>query len=101
MGHTVRRRGGRGVLHQFTSSALTTPVPPMTKLYSLAAARGPNLFEPRWRFERHFLHFENNFGTVRAEPLPEGGHRVTFDVRLWNPGRGVLEAGGRMEVAPA
>ncbi len=99
-GYTLRRRGGRGVLSQFTSSALTTPAGSKMKLYSRVAAGAPNLFEPRWRFERHFLHFENNFGVVRVEPLSEGGHRVTFQVQAWDPSRGVLFPRGRMVAQP-
>jgi phosphodiesterase/alkaline phosphatase D-like protein len=100
-GYTLRRRGGRGVLSQFTSSALTTPAGSKMQLYSRVAAGAPNLFEPRWHFERHFLHFENNFGVVRVEPLSAGGHRVTFDVRAWDPARGALFPRGRMVVEPA
>ncbi len=100
-GSTVRQRGGRGVLHQFTSSALTTSIRPLMRLYSRVATRAPNVFERRWHFAHHFLTFENNLGVVQAEPLPAGGHRVTFEVRAWNPGRGELVPRGRMVVEPA
>ena len=82
---TIAQRAGPGVIQQFTSSALTTPLGRMGGLLNWVAGLSPNLLEPRFRFQRHFLDGKNNFGLVRLTPLPAGGHRVVFTVRGWQP----------------
>jgi alkaline phosphatase D len=97
---TIRRRDGPGVIRQLTSSALTTPSPPKQRLLNSIAVRFPNLFEPRFRFQRHLLSFRNNYGFVRVVPLPDGGHRVGFAVRAWQPARRRLETVGALVGVP-
>jgi phosphodiesterase/alkaline phosphatase D-like protein len=88
---TIRRRKGLGVIRQFTSSAMTTPSTPRQRTLNRIAVQFPNLFEPRFHFERHLLSFPNNYGFVRVVPLPDGGHRVGFSVRSWHPEQGQLK----------
>jgi alkaline phosphatase D len=97
---TIRQRGGRGVIQQFTSSALTTPDPWTARTVNRVAVRLPNLFEPRFAFQRRLLSFLNNFGVVEAVPLEDGGHRVSFTVRAWRPDRHRLVTAGRMVTTP-
>jgi phosphodiesterase/alkaline phosphatase D-like protein len=75
---TIRPRRGQGVIRQFTSSPLTTPIRRSVRWMTPVYVRGTNLFEPDLRFERHFSAARYNFGVVRVEPLPAGGHRVEF-----------------------
>jgi phosphodiesterase/alkaline phosphatase D-like protein len=81
---SIRPRRRHGVIRQFTSSALTTPLTSYERYLNLFAARGTSLFEPRWRFERHFIRYANNAGLVRLTPREQGGHHVEFLVRGWN-----------------
>ena len=97
----IRRRRAPGRLWQFTSSALTTPVTRRHHLFNWIATRGSNLREPRFRFERRFLIPRHNYGLVRLEPLPEGGHRVAFEVRAWDPKQARLVTVGRVEAVPS
>jgi phosphodiesterase/alkaline phosphatase D-like protein len=97
---TVRDRRGAGVVRQFTSSAFTTPCIGLVRHLNRFATRASNLFEPRLRFQRHFVTLENNFGRVRLQALPSGGHRVEFAVRAWHPERQQLVHGGRVDVSP-
>jgi hypothetical protein len=99
-GFTIRRRRGRGVIRQFTSSALTSPHTPMQQFLNTIATRGSNLFEPRFRFERHFLAFANNFGVVRVDPLSDGGHRVALTIRAWRPRSRSLRTAARLVCTP-
>jgi hypothetical protein len=88
------------VIHQFTSSALTTPHTGTQQLLNSIAVRLPNLFEPHLRFQRRFLTFANNFGLVQAEPLSAGGHRVTLSVHAWHPHKQRLTQAARMVCTP-
>ena len=97
---TIRPRTGPGRIQQFTSSALTTPDPWTQRTANRVAVRMPNLFEPRFRFKRHLLTFQNNYGLVAAEPLPTGGHRITFTVRAWQRSRRGVATVGRVIVSP-
>jgi len=99
-GYSIHERGGTGVLHQFTSSAFSVLPGLEARMMNLVAAQAPNRFEPRWRFHRHFQCHENNFGTVRVEPLPPGGHRVTFQLMAWEPASGTLVPRGQMVCEP-
>lgn len=90
---TIRRRRGPGVVQQFTSSPLTTFPTRAESLLNVVSTRGPNLFEPHLRFRRRLLVLRNNYGLVRVDPLPEGGHRVQFTVRVWDvPTRALVTA---------
>jgi hypothetical protein len=97
---TIRQRSGRGRIEQFTSSALTTPDPLSQRTINRIAVRWPNAFERRFRFRRHLLTFWNNFGLVRATPLPDGGHRVSFTVRAWHPRQRRLTTVGQVLTVP-
>ncbi|MEA2515150.1 MAG: alkaline phosphatase [Thermomicrobiales bacterium] len=97
---TIRNRRRPGVVRQFTSSAFTSPLVGMTRYLNWLGTRAPNLFELRLRFRRHFVTLENNYGLVRLEALPEGGHRIEFNVRAWHPRQRRLKPGGRVVVAP-
>jgi alkaline phosphatase D len=97
---TIRERSREGVLHQLTSSALTTSHTTLQRLLNSIAVRAPNLFERRFRFERHFLTFANNFGLVRVEPFERGGHRVSLSVRAWHPGKRTLSTSGTLVAEP-
>src|SRR5207248_1510641 len=77
---TIRSRREPGVLRQFTSSPLTTPIPWSVRWLTPVVVRGANLFESEFRFQRHFAAARHNFGLVHVEPLPSGGHRVEFAV---------------------
>ncbi len=99
-GYSIHERDGTGVIHQFTSSAFSVRPILEARVLNLVASQAPNRFEPRWRFHRHFQCFENNFGTVRVEPLPAGGHRVTFQVMAWEPDAHALALRGQLVCAP-
>ena len=96
----VRHRRGPGRLWQFTSSALTTPGSRRQQRLNWLATRAPNLFESRFRFARRFLIPANNYGLVRLTALPDGGHRVEFEVRAWDPRTRQLVTAGRVVAAP-
>jgi alkaline phosphatase D len=98
---TIRQRKGTGVIRQLNSSAFSHPLHGADLLLNRAATYLPNLFEPRYRFRRHALVYENNFGLVRLEPLPAGGHRVEFTVQAWQPRRRALRVGARIVCTPA
>lgn len=97
---TIRRRGGRGVVQQFTSSALSTPQGPLQVVLNSVAVHALDLYEPQLRFRRHFLAFANNFGLVHVDPLAQGGHRVRFTVRAWQPRTQRLATAGRVVSMP-
>lgn len=97
----IRDRGGRGVIHQFTSSPLTTPLSRFQDALNRAATRVPDLFEPRFRIRRRFLRFGHNFGLVHVEPLADGGHRVHFAVCIWDQSRGRLRTAATAVTAPS
>jgi phosphodiesterase/alkaline phosphatase D-like protein len=99
-GYSIHERSGAGVLHQFTSSAFSVLPILEARVLNLVASQAPNRFEPRWRFHLHFQCFENNFGTVRLEPLPAGGHRVTFQVMAWEPAARALKLRGQLVSEP-
>jgi len=98
---TIRQRHGPGVVQQFTSSALTTLSGLQEQLFTLVGARGSNLLEPALRFDRHRLVLANNYGLVRLDPLPEGGHRVAFEIRAWDARARRLRPAGRIVTEPA
>jgi phosphodiesterase/alkaline phosphatase D-like protein len=97
---TIRQRNGPGVIHQVTSSAMTTPLSFEQKVFNQTVVHGTNLFERDYRFERHFLSLPNNYGGIRVEPLPEGGHRMIVAIRSWDPKRRRLRTTGRLVTTP-
>jgi phosphodiesterase/alkaline phosphatase D-like protein len=96
----LRRRSGPGVLHQWTSSALTTPYSPVQLVANVVgttlAARG----EWRYRLERRALVLAHNFGLVELTPLPGGGHQVTMTLHAYHGRHGRLEAAARVVERP-
>jgi phosphodiesterase/alkaline phosphatase D-like protein len=97
---TIFNRNGPGVVQQFTSSAFTTPCIGFERHLNKIGTLAPNLFEPRLRLRRHFVTLENNYGRVRVQALPAGGHRVEFAVGAWHPKQQRLVHGGRVVVTP-
>ena len=97
---TIRPRRGKGLIHQFTSSAMTTPDPWSQRTVNRLAVLWPNLFEPKFAFGGHLQTFRNNFGLVTVEPLSSGGHRVLLTVRAWNPHQRRLGTAGRVIAVP-
>lgn len=97
---TIRRRGGPGVVQQFTSSALTSPSTAVENALGWLMVRGTNLGEPAIRFKRHLFELRNNYGLVRVEPLPAGGHRVAFEVRAWDARGRRLRSAGHVVAEP-
>ncbi|MBX6341714.1 MAG: alkaline phosphatase family protein, partial [Thermomicrobiaceae bacterium] len=98
---TIRPRRGPGAIEQFTSSALTNVPPRKQVALNWAVGLAPNLLEPRFRFERHFLRPENNFGLVQVTPLDGPGHRVDLQVRGWDPERRALRTVAHRVCLPA
>jgi alkaline phosphatase D len=96
----IRDRGGRGVIHQFTSSPLTTPLSRFQDAMNLLATRVPDLFEPRYCIRRRFLRFGHNFGLLRVEPLAGGGHTIRFAVRAWDEPRARLRTAMAVDTKP-
>jgi hypothetical protein len=84
---TIQRRGRPGAIWQFTSSAFTSPPSTQLHRFNWMATRFPNLFEPRFQFDRRFLLPRNNAGIVRLELRAEGGHDIRYTVRAWDPRR--------------
>jgi hypothetical protein len=93
---TIRQRGGPGVIQQVTSSAFSTPFIRKQLFFNRLVVQAPNLLEPRYRFERHFLSLTHNYGIARVEPLPSGGHRVVITIRAWNERTRTLRTAGRI-----
>lgn len=97
---TIRQRHGLGVIHQVTSSALTTPLVLEQILFNRTVVHGTNLLERRYRFKRHFLSLTHNYGGIRVEPLPDGGHQIIIAIRSWDARRQRLRTTGRLAVRP-
>lgn len=98
---TIRRRDDQDAIRQFTSSAFTTQSTWLERRLNQTAIHAPNLFEARFRFQRHCFTLANNFGTVRLAPLPDGGHRVELLVRAWQPANHTLRTAGQVICEPA
>lgn len=97
---TIRQRRGAGVIQQFSSSALTTPLARLHRVINRVVVRAPDLFEPELRFHRHLLAYQNNYGVVHVAPRTEGGHRIRFTVRGWQPKSRRLATVGRVTCEP-
>jgi len=98
--YTIRPRSGPGRIEQFTSSAFTTPLSSFERYLNVIAARGSNLFESRWTFQRHFIDYSNNAGLVRLTPLESGGHHVELLIRGWNRRERRLRTVARLASTP-
>jgi hypothetical protein len=97
---TIRRRGQPGVVRQVTSSAMTTPLNLKQMTFNRIVVHGHNLLEQVYCYQRHFLSLTNNYGGVRLEPLPDGGHRIIIAIRSWNPRKQRLRTTGRLVFEP-
>ena len=97
---SMRRRRGGGIIHQVTSSAMTTPLVAKQMAFNRLVVHAQNLFEPRYAFERHFLSITHNIGIARVERRQQGGHRVSLTIRSWNSKARKLATGGRLVVEP-
>jgi phosphodiesterase/alkaline phosphatase D-like protein len=97
---TIRQRNGPGVIHQITSSAMTTPLVFKQIVFNRTVVHGTNLLERDYHFTRHFLSITHNYGGVRVESLPDGGHRVIVAIRSWDEKRQRLRTTGRLELTP-
>lgn len=98
---TVRQQDGPGVIHQVTSSAMTTPLVMKQMIFNRTVVHGTNLLEDRYRFERHFLSLTNNYCGVRIEPIPTGGHRIVAAIRSWDAKKQRLRTTGRLRTQPS
>jgi phosphodiesterase/alkaline phosphatase D-like protein len=98
--YTIRRAGTHGSIRQLISSAMTTPLSPKQMAFNHVVPLLPNLLEPEYRFKTHFVSTTNNFGIVRVEPHPDGGHQVQFTVRAWQPRTRRLRTAGVLVSAP-
>ena len=81
-----RRRTGwpRGVIHQWTSSALTTPGGLEHRLTNAIGTTLVNFGERSVVARRQGLDGYNNFGLVRVTPRAEGGHRLRFSLHEYD-----------------
>ncbi len=84
----LRRRGGRGTLLQFTSSALATPGGLMHSAANRLGTALVNWGEADLRASLLALETRNNFGVVRVRPLREGGHAVALRLYGFDPRAG-------------
>jgi phosphodiesterase/alkaline phosphatase D-like protein len=76
----VRRKRGSGELIQWVSSALSTPGGLKHSVVNRIGTRLVNVGEGTTHARRRGFASRNNFGSVHVEPLPEGGHRLSFTV---------------------
>lgn len=83
----LRRRGSRGSLLQWTSSPLSTRASTAELVANRLGTRFVNLGDRRYHSRRLALLPTNNFGVVRVEPMPGGGHRVGLTLHAYKPGR--------------
>jgi alkaline phosphatase D len=96
----VRRPGTRGVLHQWTSSALTTPGWVGHHLANWLGTTAVNLGERDYRARCLRLELRNNFAVVAARPLTGGGHELTFALYGYDADRGALRPHRPVVVRP-
>jgi len=96
----VWRPGVRGGLHQWTSSALTTPSTIGHHLANWLGTAAVNVGEDRYRARCRRRELRNNFAVVEVQPLERGGHRVTFALYGYDPDRGLLRAHPPLHAQP-
>jgi hypothetical protein len=88
----VGRTSGPGVIHQWTSSPLSTKAALPEHLANIVGSKLVNWGEDRYRSTRAALVRGNNFGLVRVTPVDTGGHRIELSLYEFRPGRGVRVA---------
>jgi len=82
-----RPTGGR--IRQWTSSSLSAPGGLVHDVVNHLGSRLVNLGEGRCEVRRIGVDAHNNVAVVRVEPLPEGGHRASFQLHA-HDGQGQL-----------
>jgi alkaline phosphatase D len=85
----VGRKTGPGLIHQWTSSPLSTKAALPEHLANIAGSKLVNWGEDRYHSTRTALVRANNFGLVHVVPQPEGGHRIELTLYEFRPGRGL------------
>lgn len=95
----VRRTSGPGVLHQWTSSPLSTQAGLPERIANIVGSALVNVGEDGYRSTRQAMILGNNFGVVRATPK-SGGHDLELSLYEYRPGRGVRVA-ARVVAAPS
>lgn len=93
---TVRQRHDSGILHQITSSAMTTSLVMDQIIFNRTVVHGTNLLEDHYHFERHFLSLTNNYCGIRVEPIASGGHRIVAAIRSWDVKKQRLRTTGKL-----
>ncbi|MDQ4035758.1 MAG: alkaline phosphatase family protein [Chloroflexota bacterium] len=83
----------RGTIVQWTSSALSTPAGFQHRVANRIGTTLVNLGEPSIVAARDGMNGRNNFGIVDVEPLAAGGHRLTFRLHTYEPGRDRVKLG--------
>ncbi len=76
----VRDRVTGGVFHQWTSSSLSAPGGVAHAVANRVGTRLVNWGEARCVAVREGIEPRNNFGAVRVDPLPDGGHHIEFSL---------------------
>jgi phosphodiesterase/alkaline phosphatase D-like protein len=76
----TRQKGGSGVISQWTSSAFATPTTLEHSLINQIGTVLTNFGDGECSSQRIGLEPRNNFGIVKVEPSPGGGHSVRFAV---------------------
>jgi hypothetical protein len=81
------RGDGKGMVAQWTSSALTSPGGALHTVANVGATRLVNAGSAgRRKAERVGVEPKNNFGFVEVEPLPGGGHELRLTIQAYAPG---------------
>jgi hypothetical protein len=88
----VGRKSGPGVIHQWTSSPLSTKAALPEHLANSVGSKLVNWGEERYHSTRAALVSGNNFGLVQVTPVDTGGHRIELSLYGFKPGRGVRVA---------
>ncbi len=98
---SVRRRGGRGHLTQWTSSALSTPGGLQHVLANRLVTGLVRWGEHEVRVWKRGLATGNNFGHVQVAPAEGGGHDLTFTVYQYDQRRDGIRAAFADRSGPA
>jgi hypothetical protein len=88
----VGRRTGPGMLHQWTSSPLSTKAALPEHLANIIGSAFPNWGEDRYHSTRTALVRGNNFGLVQVTPVDRGGHRIELSLYEFKPDHGIRVA---------
>ncbi len=95
----VTRRDGPGLIHQWTSSPLSTHAALPELIANVIGSELVNFGEDRFHSTRLALVRKNNFGVMQATPASGGGHNIELTLHEYVPGRGVRIA-ARVAVLP-